>query len=97
MEKTKTLSEKIQTAISNNTEEKVFGCIHCKEDSEIIVTDMTMLVYEINNSLPVIKDLLHDFFNHKSDANSEWGLLYTTQQEQLEKEFSEWAAKKFQQ
>jgi len=37
-----------------------------------------------------MKNLLHEFFNSKSDANGEWGLLYATQQEQLEKEFEEW-------
>jgi len=32
-------------------------------------------------------DLLHDFFNHKSDANK---FLDASQQENLEKEFGEW-------
>jgi hypothetical protein len=41
-----------------------------------------------------MKNLIHEFFNSRSDANSEWGLLYATQQEQLENEFQQFAESK---
>ena len=42
-----------------------------------------------------MKNLLHEFFNSKSDANGEWSLLYATQQERLENEFEEWYVEKY--
>ena len=83
------MQNEIKDVILNNTEEKNFGCTNCKEDSERVINDITMLSNKIAKLFrDKSKDLLHDFFNSKSDAN--YHLLYADQQEQIEKEFSEY-------
>lgn len=52
----------IKSAILNNTIEKNFGCIHCKEDSELCIDNMSLLVDEINK---ILNDKLKELQHHK--------------------------------
>ena len=36
-------AQKIKIIILNNSEDKVFGCIHCQEDTELIIDDLSIL------------------------------------------------------
>lgn len=62
---------KIKEIILEHSEEKVFGCINCKEDSEICIDNISLMADEIKKLFDrELKDLEH----HK---NNTVGLLAT--------------------
>lgn len=52
-----------------------------------IMEQMHKLIYQLVSEINRMPNLLHEYFNHKSDANK---YLFAEQQEDLEKEFEEW-------
>ena len=63
--------EKIKKIILENSEEKVFGCIHCKEDDELCINNISLMADELKKLFDAeLKDLEH----HK---NNTVGLLAT--------------------
>jgi len=80
------MKREIKSYVVDETVEKNFGCIHCKEDSEIVIEDMTLFVDGMSDLFQKnITGLLHKFFNSKSDANK---YLEASQQESLEMDFN---------
>lgn len=43
------MKEKIKKAILENSESKVFGCIHCQEVNELCINDLSLMTDEINS------------------------------------------------
>lgn len=52
--------DKIKKIILENSEEKVFGCIHCKEDSELCIDNISLIADEIKKLFDAeLKELQH--------------------------------------
>lgn len=54
------MKNKIKTIIQNNSTEKVFGCINCKEDSELCIDNISLLTDEIKKLFDEEKKLGND-------------------------------------
>lgn len=52
--------DKIKKIIIEKSEEKVFGCIHCKEDSELCIDNISLMADEIKKLFDAeLKELQH--------------------------------------
>lgn len=68
------ITPKVKDAILESSEEKVFGCIHCKEDSERVITDLSIMVDDIVKATKLNILVLEDY---NKDGSSEWGISFT--------------------
>ncbi|HAS91575.1 MAG TPA: hypothetical protein DCS12_04820 [Clostridiales bacterium] len=53
-----------------------------------IMEQMYNLIYQLKKEIDRQPNLLHEFFNHRSDASN----VEAIQQEELEKDFMQWAS-----